>query len=181
MLYFAFVQSILQYGIIAWGSANKTHLILLKTTQNIILRVILNKHNRFSSNLLYKEFKVFDIVDLYKYKILYFMNKDEYHSSVQKIDSNTRQNGQAMVITVNKSIILRHYIYVSSILLNKLPSEFTTIPPILLKNKFKGSFMQFFNSNCYPITRTLLELEDQTLPLTLCSQSLRMLTTKHIN
>ena len=80
-MYFAFAQSILQYGIISWGTSYITYLNTLQRTQNILLRITLNKHRLYSTQKLYKETKFFKLTDLYFYKILYFVNKRDLVSS----------------------------------------------------------------------------------------------------
>lgn len=149
MLYFSFVQSILQYGIIAWGSACKTTLETLRRSHNIILRIILSKDRMYSSALLYKEFEVFDITQLYLYKMLHFMNKSEISNTVSRVETNTRQAGSALALPVHKTIIKKHFVYLSPILLNKLPENLTNIPPILIKKHLKRLFIDFINTEDY--------------------------------
>lgn len=47
IVYKALVESILTYGIIAWGAANKNNLNKLQITQNNIQRIILHKTMTF--------------------------------------------------------------------------------------------------------------------------------------
>lgn len=54
----ALVESLLLYDIIAWVRANKSYLRQIQTTQNIILRIILNKNHDYRVENLYKEFNV---------------------------------------------------------------------------------------------------------------------------
>ncbi|KAG8299984.1 hypothetical protein J6590_087770 [Homalodisca vitripennis] len=55
------VQSILQYGIIAWGGAFKTIIDPLNVIQKSILKAALNKPKRFSSNELFIESDILTI------------------------------------------------------------------------------------------------------------------------
>lgn len=54
MLYFALVQSV-EYWLVVLGGTYMSNTIKLERTQNIILRNILNKERRSSSEPLYKE------------------------------------------------------------------------------------------------------------------------------
>lgn len=57
-VYFAQAQSILQYGIIAWGGAFKTHLDKVTIAQKALLKIGFGKARQYSSDELYKETKV---------------------------------------------------------------------------------------------------------------------------
>lgn len=58
----------------------------------------------YSSRLLFNEFNVFDLTDLYIYKVIYFMNKIYMSWKNDRICTNTRKNGQAATIPVHKCI-----------------------------------------------------------------------------
>lgn len=76
LLYYAFIHSHLQYGIINWGRASQTHLQHLQTLQNRALRVItgISKYSHVHTKTIFKENKI-----LWKFlnsctitKIIYF-------------------------------------------------------------------------------------------------------------
>lgn len=70
IMYHALVESHLQYGIVGWGGILKTHLAHLVVLQKYILKIIFDRDRSFSSELLYKESGVFDLRQLFCYRIL---------------------------------------------------------------------------------------------------------------
>lgn len=83
-MYYAFVQSLLQFGIIAWGGANKTILKPLITVQKTIIKSALRKPRRYSSDLLFQEMRVLDVKQLYVKAILMhtYHNRDNMFEAV---------------------------------------------------------------------------------------------------
>lgn len=65
MIYFALCQSIIQYGILVWGSARKSNLIKLERAQRAIIKVLNYKTTRYPTSELYKEFAVLTVRQLY--------------------------------------------------------------------------------------------------------------------
>lgn len=76
-IYFAFYQSICQYGILVWGGAKENVLKILQTNQNNILRIILNRKSLVGSTKVnYIKLGVLPIRYLYKkYAILFTIKK----------------------------------------------------------------------------------------------------------
>lgn len=64
-IYLALCQSILQYCITIWGTACKTTFITVERAQRALLKVTLNKPFRFSTNILYNQFKVLSVRKLF--------------------------------------------------------------------------------------------------------------------
>lgn len=75
MVYFAMTQSILQYGIIAWVGLEMVAYNKIQTAQKIIIKIILNRPKKYSSEHIFKEFKVFNIKQLFYRNSLYFIYK----------------------------------------------------------------------------------------------------------
>src|SRR5436190_3364379 len=75
-VYYAYVQSILQHGIIAYGGAYKSIINPLFVTQRSILKVALKKGRRYSSEALYSDFCVFDVRQLYVRNLLIYIFKN---------------------------------------------------------------------------------------------------------
>uniref|UniRef100_A0A8D8TQ71 Uncharacterized protein n=1 Tax=Cacopsylla melanoneura TaxID=428564 RepID=A0A8D8TQ71_9HEMI len=140
MLYYSFAQSILQYGIISWGYAYKTTIKSLCRAQNILLRIIMNKDNLYHSDLLYDEYQVLNIRYLYLYRVLYFINKNHIFYSIPRINSNTRQNGDAVLYICNLNIVQHSTLALEPKLINILPNELTNVNPfnkLILKLRFQ--------------------------------------------
>jgi len=69
MIYFAFYQSIIQYGLLVWGGVKDNYLYPLQVNQNSVARIILGKKSLGGSTKLnYKLLGVFPAKLLYKIK-----------------------------------------------------------------------------------------------------------------
>ena len=82
VLYDGLAQSHLTYGVLAWGSANKTNLQLLKVLQNKIIRTMpgVRRNEQVANNILYSILKILEIEEFYfleiaKLMYLYHHNK----------------------------------------------------------------------------------------------------------
>lgn len=64
-VYNALAQSILSYGIVAWGGAPKTTLLQLERAQRAILKVMIRKHYRYPTADLYFDCKVLTVRKLF--------------------------------------------------------------------------------------------------------------------
>ena len=61
MAYYAYVESILSYGIIIWGGASRSTLEPLAVVQRAVIKAALRLPVRTDSNIVYSMMKVFDI------------------------------------------------------------------------------------------------------------------------
>ncbi|KAL1447456.1 hypothetical protein WDU94_000018, partial [Cyamophila willieti] len=139
MVYYAFVQSLLQYCICSWGGAYSNTLDPLRRSQNIILRLILHKDRLFHSDQLYSSMDVFNLHDLYLYKLILYSIKYDHYWTLNMNTYNTRQRGQAQIIRTHKSLTQRHFCYLGQKTYNIIPTNLKTYKnlPILLKLKTK--------------------------------------------
>lgn len=139
MIYHALAQSLLQYGICTWGGAYNNVLDPLRRTQNILLRIILQKDRLFHSNTLYELLDVLKLQDIYLYKLTIYSIKYENLWELNLNPYHTRQYGQTQTIRTNKSLTKRHFIYRGQVLLNKIPPDIKLCKdfPLLLKSKTK--------------------------------------------
>jgi len=74
-VYYSLVFSHLQYGISSWGSASTYLLKTIKTTQNIIIRLINFSSYRSNAEKLYAQLKILNLNDIYKLQIAKLMHK----------------------------------------------------------------------------------------------------------
>jgi hypothetical protein len=74
-IYCSLVQSYLTYGILAWGNSHNIYLDNLLKLQKRAVRYITMSHYRAHSNPLFKELKLLNIYDLYKFYLGIFMFK----------------------------------------------------------------------------------------------------------
>jgi len=63
--YYAYVQSILSYGILSWGGAYISHINRLNITQKAILKAGFKKCKRYPTDLLFKETQILPVHKLY--------------------------------------------------------------------------------------------------------------------
>lgn len=68
-VYYALAQSALEYGICAYGRADKTILAKLNVVQNLLLKLIYKKERRFPTINLYNDLKVLNLEKLYQKNI----------------------------------------------------------------------------------------------------------------
>lgn len=76
-VYHALVQSILEYGVCAYGRADPTILGKLCTVQNLILKILYKKDRRYSTEKLYDELKVLDVKYLFIKNICSHVHKNK--------------------------------------------------------------------------------------------------------
>lgn len=89
MVYCSLCQSIISFGILAWGGACKTVLIELEKAQRAVLKVMLGKPFRFPTDLLYKETEVLRVRQIYILKAVIathkkLVNSKEFEDLTQK-------------------------------------------------------------------------------------------------
>lgn len=136
-VYLALAESILRYGICFWGGAFPTNLEILNVTQHFLLKILLRKHRRFSSEMLYKELEVFDINQLFIRSALIFTYKkhDLKQLVVSNYNTRNRSNKLVQIPLATKTTTQRFLTYYGPKLYNILPLEIRTINSIKLFNK----------------------------------------------
>lgn len=72
LLYFAMTQSILQYGVTAWGGLSIVGSNNIFKVQKSITKIILNKQKTYSTKELFNKFKVFTTQKLFHRNALYY-------------------------------------------------------------------------------------------------------------
>jgi hypothetical protein len=124
VVYYAYVQSIFQYGIIAWGGALNSIIQPLSITQKSIMKTALNKPLRYPSDMLFESFKVFNVKQLYIKSILLYSFKHQF-KFVQKIDhvylTRHQLGGGIVTLRISKSINSTNAFYLIHILYQHLP------------------------------------------------------------
>lgn len=139
-IYSAFVESILLYGIIGWGGIRNNHLNSINTVQKLILKIILKKPRRFSSNQVYINSKVLDIRQLFCFKTLCFLYSNRHYTYNVPHTYGTRQNTQSAIYApvTHKALGQRSFCFIGSKLLNNLPHTLKKYNSVcLFKNKLK--------------------------------------------
>lgn len=93
-IYMAIVESILAYGILAWGNATYSHLRPLISIQNKIIKIITTSHNTINSPSTladkYKSINLLPFQQLFKYRLILKYYYNEEFKSITKHTANTR-------------------------------------------------------------------------------------------
>ena len=79
LTYFAYVQSVISFGIIAWGAAYKTTLNPLLIAQKSILKVAFNKPIRYPTDSLFSDTSILSIRHLFIKNLLIHIHKNFNH------------------------------------------------------------------------------------------------------
>jgi hypothetical protein len=92
MIYFAYVHSIIEYGIIFLGNTPNSSTVF--RIQKRIIRVIMNARTRDPCRGLFKNLKILTMYSQYIYSIILFVvnNKDLYKSNHEIHSLNTKHN-----------------------------------------------------------------------------------------
>lgn len=145
-LYYALVESILQYGIIGWGGLKKTLMDSIETIQKIILKILYFKSTRYPSDKLYDDLKVFDIRQLFSKTVLTFLFNNKHYLNELNHVRDTRASTVAHLILprAQKTIGQRSFIYIGPRLYNNMP-EF--LKHLYSKRLFKNKLKYWILSN----------------------------------
>ncbi|KAL3265663.1 hypothetical protein HHI36_009867 [Cryptolaemus montrouzieri] len=136
MAYFALAQSHFRYDILCWGTALTTYISPLKVIQKRFLKVLLNKNQRYPTELLFKEAKVLDLRQLYYLNMAIEVVRDETNelSQINHIYGTRRRYPYLAPRTASVKAH-RSRAYMSAKIINSLPEElrFITKPEQMKK------------------------------------------------
>lgn len=144
IIYYALVESILQYGIIAWGGVKKSYLMPLEILQKRIMKIMFNKITRFPSDELYHETKILDIRQIYSKIILVYLYKNK--NNLRHLDHSycTRRKHNELIKTdmAKKDIGRRYFIYQGQRLYNELPINIRDSKSIAIFKKLINKWLR---------------------------------------
>lgn len=137
MVYYALAESILRYGISIWGGTYVTNIEMIKSSQRYLLKVILHKDKRYPTNLLFEEFDVLDITQLYIHSVLSFTYKNRDIKEIIGHQYQTRNKSKECIRTpqISKTSTQRFITYFGPKCFNILPLEIRQINNKALFNK----------------------------------------------
>jgi hypothetical protein len=125
VIYFSFAQSIMTYGIIAWGGACDTFINDLSITQKAIIKAGLGLERTYSSDLLFNFFNVLPIKKLfiksvlsYAFKNKFFFNDSSQHGYLTR-GSSLHHSG---ISRNSRSVCDRNVTYLVHVILRNAPS-----------------------------------------------------------
>jgi len=75
LIYLAFAQSVFSYGISTWGCTYSTHINVIYSTVNLLIKIILRKPKLYPTSSIYSELKIRTIIQVYERAILLYMYK----------------------------------------------------------------------------------------------------------
>jgi hypothetical protein len=125
-VYFAYVQSLIQYGILAWGGAFPSIISPLEITQKSIIKAALNKPRMYPTELLFEEFKVFTIHQLYLRSLILYIhqNKDSiFKKTVHPYSTRSAINFGIISPKISKVFNTTSSFYKTNIVFSQLPNH----------------------------------------------------------
>lgn len=155
IIYYGMIESIIKYGIIAWGGANKTHIKPLILIQKMYLKILYGKPNLYPTELLYKESEMLNIRKLYSQCLLIHQHKLYAETTLVNHIYNTRVKNkkQVKVIVAQKTIGTKCFIYLGPRLYNKLPENIKQNKPI---TKYKREVKKWLLNISYTEIETFM-------------------------
>ena len=93
-IYYACLFSKIKYGIEIYGSADKTKLNNLQTIQNKLLKILLHKTRRFSTNKLHSDLRVLKVEDIYRTSLLHFVYNCQKGTPIENFRDYFKLRGQ---------------------------------------------------------------------------------------
>lgn len=154
--YYGLVQSLLQYGIIAWGSVSRNYLQKLEIMQKRFLKLIFNKEYRYPTEQLYTETKVYCLRQLY-YKnllILQYKNKHMLTKVNHPYATRSKVNENNEIKRVEKKIGQKSFKFLGPRIFNKLPTEIRNSQSV---NQFKYKIKRWIDQQNYSVLTLSIE------------------------
>ncbi len=127
LAYYAYVQSLLSFGNIAWGGAPKTLLEPLFITQKSILKAGLRKNMRYPTDSLFQESSLLSLRQLFIKHILIHIYKNIdriFPELMHSYQTRYSENVGIHVIRLEKSFSKTNAYYISHILFRNICNNF---------------------------------------------------------
>jgi hypothetical protein len=151
MVYSSIVQPQLAYGLIAWGGSYASHMKPLYRLQKCILKIICKKRHDFSTELLFKNCRVWPLKKLYIKNVLMHYFDTHKCLRVPKLsdDSKTRaeKKGLLRLPKINKEHTRLHFMYTAGKLINALPNECSEVKSRKTAARFVNNWLQNADEN----------------------------------
>lgn len=126
LVYFALCQSIINYGLVAWGVAHKTTLLQAEIAQRGIIKTVFRKPRRFSTDSLYAETRLLSVRQL---AILNFVLR--FHKQAMddmRINSGRRQRFKKWTLPSTSFFASqRSFGYLGPLLYTKINKKFNLL------------------------------------------------------
>lgn len=128
LAYYAYVQSFLSFGIIAWGGAFKSILQPLNTVLNTILKVGFKKDRRHPTELLFSEIGILSIRQIYVKTLLLHIYKNYetlFPTVTHSHDTRYSRNTGIVTLQLHKTFSSTNCFYVSHVLFRNIMHRFS--------------------------------------------------------
>nr|CAH7730708.1 unnamed protein product [Callosobruchus chinensis] len=147
IVYRSLLESLLNYGIIVWGSAYNTLLRKIQISQNFILRAIFNISSRQSVKHIYQSNEILDVKGLYiNATVKLIHKKNDLDKICHSYKTRGCEKGLVKYNRYHKTISQKNVYYNGIKLYNKIPEEYKLLPPRKFKNKLKEYIIKNLNS-----------------------------------
>ena len=138
MVYHALVESVICYGILAWGGTNITYINPLYKVQKYILRLLNNKNRRYPSTNLFFETGILNVRQLFIFRILIFTKKRPMLTQPIEHSHQTRRRPTDLIIPRMKtSSGKRSILFLGPKCYNMLPVDIKYVIIHKFKNMLK--------------------------------------------
>lgn len=155
MVFNSLCQSIISFGILAWGGAAKGAMIELERAQRAVLKVMLNKPFRYPTDDLYKEAEVLGVRQLFIHKAVTLVHKKTINSD-EYIKISQKRVFKVSVPAIKSAFASRHPNFLLPSIYNKICKIFDvkSIPTSTLKRQVQTWLL----SQSYTDTENLIYL-----------------------
>ena len=145
-IYCALAQSLMMYGNIGWGGAAKLHLDPLIKAQKAVVRVINRKPYRYPSDLLFNDFEVLDIRQLYIKSIVTYFHHDTARHSSRDHKHDTRKKQTQKQIRTNTRFAQRHYVFLAPRMYDAFIATLTDGQKLRTSSAFKAEVTKWLRA-----------------------------------
>nr|CAH7723710.1 unnamed protein product [Callosobruchus chinensis] len=73
IVYASLIESIIMYGIVAWGGAGKTSILAHQIAQKYVIKIMMFKNRKYPTEQLFQESKLLTVEQLYIKTVIRFM------------------------------------------------------------------------------------------------------------
>lgn len=124
-LYFALVQSRIEYGIVIWGNAYNTHIKPIHTLQKHFIRLISHKTKSDHSRPIFNQLKILPIKHLYVFKVLkqFFERSGNIPQNDNVYRKRLRSCNNFLVPKPSNTFFTRSYYFIAPRIFNSLPLD----------------------------------------------------------
>lgn len=128
-IYYGMIESLLKYGIIGWGGANKFNIKPLIQVQKRFLKIMYERSYRYPTDLLFNESEVLHIRQIYSETILNYHYKHFDRNQIidHRYDTRHRAEQNIKVSVAQKTIGMKNYSYLAPRLFNIIPENIKNI------------------------------------------------------